>query len=182
MGAQLRVPVISKDTIKEALADISGETVSSRSLGALASETMWRLAGLITGRAIVESWWFGPRDLDFVRAGLATAGKPEFIELWCAVPPDLAWARYLARTRHSIHPAGQESRGPWDEWMDNPGPLGLGPVLSVNTAGPVDPVQLAGTIAEHSAAWRATAGEPPCAADRESGLVRNGEAPVPRRA
>lgn len=137
LGTYLTIPVVSKDALKEPLADISGTTVGSGALGALASETMWRPAGLISGCAIVESWWFKPRDLDFVRSGLIAAGNPDFVELWCEVPPRLAWSRYLARKRHTIHPAGKESRGPWPEWMDHPEPLGLGPVITVDTTGPV---------------------------------------------
>ncbi|RAN74229.1 hypothetical protein B5P43_29375 [Bacillus sp. SRB_336] len=145
------MPVISKDAIKETLADITGTTVGGAALGALASETMWRLAGLVPGRAIVESWWFGPRDLDFVKNGLAAAGNPEAIEVWCAVPPGLAWKRYLDRERHPIHPAGQSSFGPWAEWMDNPEPLGLGAVVRVPTDAEVDVAALTAVLEDRLA-------------------------------
>ncbi|PYI66313.1 hypothetical protein CVV68_14940 [Arthrobacter livingstonensis] len=97
LGSHLDIPVISKDAIKEPLADITVGTVGRTALGALASDTMWRLAGLVPGRAIVESWWFGPRDLDYVKQGLIAAGTPAMVEVWCEVPARLAWERYLAR-------------------------------------------------------------------------------------
>ncbi|WP_171814313.1 hypothetical protein [Arthrobacter dokdonensis] len=151
LGIELGIPVVSKDAVKEPLADITGNTVGSTALGALASETMWRLAGLVPGRAIVESWWFAPRDLDFVRKGLSTAGNPAIVEVWCDVPPALAWKRYLARERHAIHPAGQSSFGPWAEWMKSPRPLGLGPVVRVATDRSVDVAAFAAMLDSHFA-------------------------------
>jgi predicted kinase len=151
LGIELGIPVVSKDAVKEPLADITGTTVGSTALGALASETMWRLAGLVPGRAIVESWWFAPRDLDFVRKGLSTAGNPAIVEVWCDVPPEHAWQRYLARERHAIHPAGQSSFGPWAEWMKNPRPLELGTVVRVQTDTHADIAALAARLEDQFA-------------------------------
>ncbi|MCQ9165813.1 hypothetical protein [Arthrobacter sp. STN4] len=83
--------------------------------GALASETMWQLAGLVPGSAIVKSWWFAPRE------------------------------------RHTIHPAGQSSFGPWAEWMDHPQPLGLATVVSVPTDSGVDVSALAAVLGDRLA-------------------------------
>lgn len=56
LGTHLNIPVLSKDTLMDSFADITGTTVKGTPLGALASETMWHLAGLIGGSAIIESF------------------------------------------------------------------------------------------------------------------------------
>lgn len=66
LGAALNIPVLSKDTLMDSFADATGATVQDSQLGALASETMWRLAGL------------------------AQASNPAFVEIWCDVRPELA--------------------------------------------------------------------------------------------
>ena len=146
LAAQLDSPVISKDVIKETLADIAVGTVPSRQLGSIASDTMWSLAGAIPELAIVESWWFAERDLGFVNAGLASVGYPSFVEVWCEVPPQLARNRYNERRRHPIHPVGDAARDGWSSWSENPRPLGLGPVIVVDTTRPVDVDQLASHV------------------------------------
>ena len=60
----MSVPVISKDELKDMLADIAGGNVAGGRLGQIASETMWQLAASIPGTAIVESWWYRPRELE----------------------------------------------------------------------------------------------------------------------
>lgn len=146
LGKLLGVPVISKDYLKESFADISGTSVSSGQLGALASQTLWRLAELIPDRVIVESWWFGPRDLGFVEEALSTLGNPPAVEVWCQIDPAVAMSRYISRNRHSIHPAGQESLSVWEPWIKDPQPLSVGKVLRVDTSKPTDVPALAEDI------------------------------------
>ena len=85
LGDELGVSVVSKDRIKENLADISLGQVSSGCLGQISSETMWEMVAAITGTAIVESWWYRPRDLGFVIDGIAKSGGPRVVEIWCEV-------------------------------------------------------------------------------------------------
>jgi adenylate kinase family enzyme len=80
LGQALSVPVISKDELKEALADIAAGKVGSGRLGQIASETMWQLAASIPGTAIVESWWYRPRDLKYVIKGIAQSESPKVVE------------------------------------------------------------------------------------------------------
>lgn len=142
LGDELNIPVVSKDDIKEALADISLGQISSRRLGEISSETMWQLVSAIPGTVIVESWWYRPRDLDFVLEGLAHSGSPDVVEIWCEVPSGVAWRRYLDRQRHEIHPAVPSGRD-WAEWAANAVPLGIGPTIGVDTSEPVDAATLA---------------------------------------
>ena len=141
LGEELNVPVVSKDTIKETLADISLGRISSRRLGEISSATMWQLVSAIPDTAIVESWWYRPRDLGFVTEGLAQSSSPNIVEIWCEVPPSLAWTRYRNRQRHEIHPAVPSDRD-WSEWSANAVPLALGPTVEVDTSVPVGPVAL----------------------------------------
>ncbi|MEZ2390642.1 AAA family ATPase [bacterium RCC_150] len=141
LGNELNIPVFSKDDIKEALADISLGHISSRRLGGISSETMWQLVSAIPGAVIVESWWYGPRDLGFVLDGLAHSGTPDVVEIWCEIPSSVAWRRYLDRQRHEIHPSVPSGQD-WAEWSENAAPLGIGQTIGVDTSGPVDAAML----------------------------------------
>ena len=152
LGDELGVPVVSKDSIKEALADVCLGQVGSGRLGQIASETMWQVVAAIPGTAIAESWWYRPRDLGFVREGLSQSGKPQIIELWCELPPGLAWERYLGRSRHAIHPTGNAAERDWAEWAANAVPLGVGRTFRVDTSTPVDAASLAGQLTAVTAA------------------------------
>jgi len=141
LGDELNIPVVSKDDIKEALADISRGQISSRRLGGISSETMWQLVSAIEGTVIVESWWYGPRDRGFVLEGLAHSGSPDVVELWCEIPSDVAWRRYLDRQRHEIHPTVPICSD-WEEWSANASPLGIGQTIGVDTSEAVDAATL----------------------------------------
>ncbi|WP_104091583.1 AAA family ATPase [Arthrobacter sp. GMC3] len=149
LGADLGIPVLSKDVLMESFANATAATVPSSRLGALASETMWQLAGMISGSVIVESFWLKRRDLDYARAGLVIAGNPAFVEIWCDVVPELAWDRYQARSRHPIHPADDALGTRWNEWVENAEPLALGSVITVRTDVPVDLEKLNRQISTH---------------------------------
>ena len=120
------------------MADIAMGKISSTRLGQIAAETMWELSAEISGTVTVDSWWFGPRDLDFVLRGVARSGRPYVIEVWCDISPQLAWSRYGARMRHETHPIGDETRVPWKDWSENAAPLSVGTTVRVDTAVPVD--------------------------------------------
>jgi predicted kinase len=141
LGDELKIPVVSKDHIKETLADISLGYISTRRLGEISSETMWQLVSAIPGVVIVESWWFRPRDLGFVLAGLAHSGSPDVVEIWCEIPSSVAWRRYVDRQRHESHPAVPSGRD-WAEWSANAAPLGIGQTIGVETSEPIDAARL----------------------------------------
>lgn len=143
LGEELGVPVVSKDKLKEVLADICLGHVSSGRLGQIASETMWQVVASIPGIVIVESWWYRPRDLAFVVEGVAQSGSPQVTEVWCEIPADQAWKRYVDRQRHEIHSTGITAERDWAEWSTNAGPLGIGQTVRVDTSSPVDAGSLA---------------------------------------
>ncbi len=143
LAAEMSVPVVAKDALKEMLAD-AYPAVPVASFGPLAMETAWRLVGEMPGTVILESWWFRPRDLGFVKAGLERCCAAMVVEIWCDVPVSLARRRYEARVRHAVH----RDSGSWAEWAAQAGPLDVGLTLRVPTDRPVDvPALAAGVLA-----------------------------------
>ena len=142
LGQALSLPVIAKDDLKEAFADISRGRIGSGRLGQIASETMWQLAASIPGTAIVESWWYRPRDLEYVTKGIAQSGSPEVVEIWCEIDPEVARARFESRQRHEVHSMGEAAPATWAEWTAQAVPLSVGATLSVDTSEPVHTARL----------------------------------------
>ena len=140
LAVDLGLPLLAKDEIKEALMDGLGQpstVAESRRLGKAAVLVMLRAARTCPG-AVLDSTWF---DYALPLAG-ALPGR--LIEVHCTVPLDLARARYRDRAgqRHAGHL--DDARSEQELWGAPSRPLGLGPVVMVDTSGPVD---IAGLIA-----------------------------------
>jgi predicted kinase len=155
LSRHLRLPLFSKDAIKEAHADVLGADPPpgwaqrrwNAALGAAASDTMWALLADAPGGAVLESCW--PADYrHFVVQGLRRAGAGPPLEIWCEVPVEIARRRFEARhPRHPIHgdlPAASE----WERWRQTARPLQLGPTLRADTTRPVDIGAIAGWISQ----------------------------------
>jgi predicted kinase len=143
LAAELGLPLLAKDEIKEALMEGLGQpdtVTASRRLGRAAVLAMLRVAGRCPG-AVLDSTWF-----DYALP-LARALPGRLVEVHCAVPVQLAKARYRARAgqRHAGHL--DDARGDDELWGTAPRSLGLGPVVAVDTSGPVDVAGLAVTLA-----------------------------------
>jgi hypothetical protein len=136
------VPLLAKDSVKEALFDSlgTGDRAWSQRLGAASMDVVFALAAEVP-RAVLESLWRRPLAVDRLRA----LGRP-LVEVHCACPAELATARYRARVRHPGHDgvADDEIAG----WAADAGPLGLGPVLEVDTTTPVEVAAVAGWVRE----------------------------------
>lgn len=123
LARQLALPLFSKDVINETHASVLGSAAPGRSwnraLGAAASETMWALlADAPCGAVLENSWRADVRPL--VAKGLARAG----IERARALMTADEWAAMVA----------------------NGEPLGLGPVIRIDTSRPVDIPALAARV------------------------------------
>lgn len=145
LGIELGFPVVAKDASKELLADLVGVTVSSQRLGAVASDTMWSLAGALNGPVIIESFWASGRDGKFFERGVKTAGFEAAVEVWCEVSVETAQRRFAARNRHPIH---GDDRGvfDWEGLAREAFPISLFPVRRVDTEEPVDVPRLAAEL------------------------------------
>lgn len=142
LAAELGFPVVSKDAIKEALADIVPVWLPTRRIGALASDVMWSMTAMIDAPVIIESFWATGRDEEFFERGIETAGIEVGVEVWCEVSTETARRRFETRPRHPVH--DDAARGfEWEELTRHARPISRFPALKLNTEAPVDISKLA---------------------------------------
>lgn len=151
LATSLGVPLLSKDVIKEAHADVLGTASPvdgdqrewNRLLGAAASETMWRLLDTSPAGAVLESSWRADvRHL--VTAGLSHARLRGAAEVWCHAPIELLRERFHRRwnSTHAIHGVEPDEEE-WAQMVRHAEPLALGPVLHVDSSETVDIASIA---------------------------------------
>ncbi|MFB8278755.1 AAA family ATPase [Nocardia colli] len=145
LAVALRAGFLSKDAVKEALVSCVDDAVVP-ALGGVAMDAVWRLAQVSSGTVVIDSWWFRPRDLLFAEAGIEMSGAAGVVEVWCEVPTDVARARYASRQRAAMYGDEQRLADDWDVWAEQGVPLGVGPVVRVDTAQSVDYADLAARI------------------------------------
>lgn len=151
----LGCPFLSKDRIKEPLADIAGPMIESRPLGAIAMETMWSMARAVENGVVLDAVWVTPESRDFLTRGLGTAGSPRAVEVWCHVDRETADERLRERyepdapVRHEVHGDLASILDTWDALGPTAGPTGLMPVVHVDTTKPYDVGVLVQEIASH---------------------------------
>jgi predicted kinase len=137
LAAELGLPLLAKDTIKEGLLETIGaaDVDASQHLGA-ASVTVLLAMARDNGCGVLESTW---------RRSLATGELQNLpgrvIEVFCACPPEVARQRFAERapTRHPGHfdAAHLEANDLWSG--DRTEPVAGGwPVLRIDTSAPVD--------------------------------------------
>jgi len=143
LAPALNAQLLSKDAVKEALASCIGDAEQVPALGGIAMDAVWALAQATPATAVIDSWWFKPRDLLFAKTGIQTAGADRLAEIWCDVPPAVARSRYQSRRRAALHRDEQRLAHDWDLWAEQAAPLGLAPILRVDTTRPVDCTDLA---------------------------------------
>lgn len=140
----LRMQLLSKDNIKETLWDVfdppNGDIQSSRKLGAAAMGVLWTLAAQ-SSYALLEAN-FRPH-CEYQRARL-TALSAQIAEVYCWCPPDVATRRFEARAagagHHAAHVNSKLDPAVFAEYDQ---PIGLGPVIRVDTTVPVNFERLA---------------------------------------
>jgi predicted kinase len=156
LAHELRLPLISKDAIKEALYDdlpIDGGRRASKALGRSSMSVLHRLAGEEPA-AVLESTW----DPRLAIAELHQLPGP-LVQVFCRCPPGLRARRMAARPRHPAHaePKGWLARTAAAVVGDlakvvigDPHPLDLGaPLLEVDTARQVDVPAVARWVVDH---------------------------------
>lgn len=101
LAPALGLPLVMKDTIKEAIADELGapDVEASKRLGAATMRVLVALAKEMRG-GVLESTWLP----ELARPQLAELPRP-IVEVLCDVPVDYAIERYRERagTRHPVH-------------------------------------------------------------------------------
>ncbi|MFC9558300.1 AAA family ATPase [Agromyces sp. NPDC056965] len=145
LARELAVPLVAKDSIKEALSDAINVPLPTSRLGAVAAENAWAIAGMLSGTVIVESFWAAGRDNSFFRSGYNALGAPRGVEVWCHTSLDIARERFLTRDRHAAHSdAGRLSE--WEALSSSAVPITGLPVVPVETTTSVDVASLAETL------------------------------------
>jgi predicted kinase len=145
LSQRLSLPLFSKDTIKEAHADVLGSEPPpgwsqrrwNAALGAAANETMWALLADAAGDAILESCW--PTDVrHFVVQHLQRARGRQPVEIWCEAPLETARRRF--ESRHPRHPIHGElmTDAEWERRRVTAQPLQIGSTFRIDTTRPVD--------------------------------------------
>jgi chloramphenicol 3-O-phosphotransferase len=145
LAQELDLSLLSKDEIKESLFETlgTGDVDWSKRLGAAAIEILL-LTARKQGSAIIECN-FNP---DYA-SRITALGRP-VVEIFCRVPPELATRRFAERARHPGH-RDAERLHEVEAWIESATPLGLGPVLEVDTSERVDAQKLCGWVRGHIA-------------------------------
>jgi predicted kinase len=138
------LPLIAKDTIKEALMSVLPvpDTETSRLIGRASVAAMLAVASQTSG-AILESVWHRSRS----RPDLARL-PGEIVELFCVCSPEVAAQRYRLRTgtRAAGHfDADRTLAELWNDEVAHPVSGGW-PVIEIDTNSPVDANLVAGRI------------------------------------
>ena len=137
IGARLQLPVLSLDSVKEALFEElgtgDGDREYGRALGRASMLAIWSIvAGFPPDATVVVEAWFRKPPHDVVLRGLERAGIERWVEVWCHASPDILAARYAARTRHPGHPPASYATE-LAELATVVQPMALAPCLSVDT-------------------------------------------------
>lgn len=147
LAREIGMPCLSKDEVKEALMDELGAPATvdeSRELGVMAVREVLRAAAALDA-AVIDGTWF-PYSLPLVQE----LGGP-FVEVRCRLDVALARQRYVARVRDPRHL--DHRRTPDELWGRPVIPLGVGPVVEVDTTSPLDAAAVAARVL---AAFRGT--------------------------
>jgi ribosomal-protein-alanine N-acetyltransferase len=146
LAAELGVPLLGKDIVKEALAPhlpedyVAAHGAGRSRLGAGATDALWALCAASPTGAVVESWFWSD-DGRYIRDGLRRAGldAARVPEIWCEVPLVLARERFEARAgeRHAVHGSQVRLDAMWAELETTARPQDIGPLVRVDTTRPL---------------------------------------------
>lgn len=147
LAAELDLPLLAKDVIKDALvgalSDVEGapDLPRSRELGRVAVHVLLAVARGV-GYGVLESVWH-----DHARAPLAALPGP-VVEVFCRLDPAVRAARFDARSAGRGAGYLDRERTAAERWNPQVGnPVAAGwPVLEVDTGGAVDVAALAGRV------------------------------------
>lgn len=139
LAQRLGYPLFSKDFIKETLTEVfgdaGGDLAASRRIGGASMELMWSLAHRAP-QAILEAN-FRPRS-DYERDKL-TGLQASIIEVHCDCGPYETAKRFRERAAASGHHAAHPLKElPPEMLAEFDRPVGVGPVIEVDTRVPVD--------------------------------------------
>lgn len=132
LAGRLAVACLSKDEVKESLMDALGPPATveeSRRLGRAAVFAVLRMAQASPG-AVIDSTWY-PYSLPMVRQLPGPV-----VEVRCVLDKALARERFTRRERDDRHLDALRSEE--ELWGSEVPPLGVGPLIEVDTTSSVD--------------------------------------------
>ena len=137
LATDLGYSLVIKDLVKEALHDSlcvpgSGavDPAWSQRLNNASWELLWTLAAR-AGDMVIEANFHPHNDYE---VGKLRGLGDRLVEVHCACPAEVAHARYNARPRHDVH----SGTLPLSAMQKYDRPIGVGPLITVDTTGPVD--------------------------------------------
>lgn len=136
LAVALGLPLLDKDAIKEALFSVLGppqDVEASRELGRAAVMALLTVAASCPSGAVLDSTFY-PYSVPALKR---LPGR--LVEIRCRCPEDVVGGRYQARSA-SRGPGHFDAERPDSELFSEHHftPLGLGPLIEVDTSGPVD--------------------------------------------
>jgi predicted kinase len=149
LSAETAMPMISKDTIKEALMDGlgTGDLTWATELSRTSHLVMFAIVRQLVGDVIIEAHF----HRGVAEADLADLGSP-LVQVFCDCPVELAWQRYRDRrddpARHPGHLPEHQDESATAGWRSvKPRPLDIdAPLLVVDTSKAVDVAAVASMI------------------------------------
>lgn len=140
LAPALGLPLISKDTIKEALFDVfgTGDLDWSKRLGYASHVVMYALAKEALAAVLESHFWPGIAEPDLLDLGR------RLLQVHCTCPVEIAVKRYSLRAersdRHPGHLPEHQSEEATRSWRETgPRPLDLDfPLVEVDTTAAVD--------------------------------------------
>lgn len=146
LAGVLQRPFLDKDDFLEQLLEASSSPPAERSVLSRRADAEFIEQARTEPTAVLVSFW---RRLELsTTSGTATewlAGSESAVELWCRCPPAVALGRFIGRRRHPGH--GDQARDEAElrhqfESLSRLGSLGVGRLVSVDTAVDVDITEL----------------------------------------
>ncbi len=146
LAAELQLPLLAKDDVKETLFDTlgTGDREWSRRLGRATYEVLF-----VVARRLLEAGSSCVLESNFSQADpLRALPRARLVQLFCVAPAEVVLERYATRVRHPGHLDGAileelRARLGAGEWA----PLDLdGELIEVDTSAPVDVRALAGQL------------------------------------
>jgi predicted kinase len=155
LAEELQLPLISKDTIKEALFDVldTGDLEWSRKLGLASHRVMYAVAAEGRGAVLESHFWRGLSEKD-----LSALDRP-MVQVYCRCPVEIAADRYRKRVsspdRHPGHLPGHQTEEVTRAWRESePLPLELdGALIEVDTSSPLDAQAIATLASRIRNSW-----------------------------
>jgi predicted kinase len=149
LAENLDFPYLDKDAILERLLDEVGcFDEKTRHRLSRAADRKFEITALSLSNAVLDSFWRHPRaqTTSGTSSTWLTASDVHTVEILCSCAPELAATRYLDRKRHPGHLDSARSHSSLVAQsleLVRMLPLGVGPLIAVDTTDTVDTSELA---------------------------------------